>query len=413
MHAGKSQRELVAVLCVAAGISNIDIFGISYVTPFIQAALGLDNIRIGLLLSLFWLPFAVSSYLIGAAADRWGNHKAILLFALVLFALGSALPALTSTFVALLATRLVMGALDAAVYQLPQAIVVLETPVDRHGLNMGIVQNLGGSFLGVVLAPLILVRLATAYGWRSAFLVVAVPGLLCAGLVARYIPTRTAGERLRQGRGLQRQGPRRFREVVLIRNVWLSAVISCFIVAYMTVIFGFVPLYLLRITHWQASGMSIVMSVAGLSSAVLGVALPAASDRIGRKPIMMISSVLGVGAPLAVLYYTGPLPALCAWVFVGTAMIGAAPLTYATIPCESSPAEFTSSVIGFILALSAVVGGVIGPAIAGWSADRWGLAAPLYLTIACCGLVGALCAGLEESAPRRKRAFLPNPHPRS
>lgn len=402
MRPERSQWLLVGVLCVAAGISNVDIFGISYVTPFIQTALKLDNIQIGLLLSFFWLPFAISSYVTGAVADRWRNHKAILLVALVLFALGSILPALTSMFATLLAARLLMGALDATVYQLPQSIVVLETPVDRHGLNMGIVQNAGGSLLGVVVAPLLLVRFAAVYGWRSAFLVVAVPGLICAVLVSRFVPAAYASDASRHGGGPGRERSRRFAEVLRVRNVWLSAVISCFIVGYMTITFGFIPLYLVRIAHWQPTSMSIVMSVAGLSSAVLGVVLPAASDRIGRKPIMLVSSVLGVGTPLVILYYTGPLPAVCVFVFIGTAMMGAAPLTYATIPCESAAAEFTSSVIGFILALSAVVGGVIGPAIAGWSADRWGLAAPLYLTIVCCGVVGVLCAGLIESAPRRQ-----------
>jgi MFS family permease len=402
MRSGQRRWLLVAVLCVAAGISNVDIFGISYLTPFIQADLGLDNVRIGLLLSLFWLPFAISSYLTGAAADRRRNHKAILLAALVLFALGSVLPALTSMFATLLAARLLMGALDAAVYQLPQALVVLETPVERQGLYMGIVQNAGGSLLGVVIAPLLLVRLATEHGWRSAFLVVGIPALLCAALVARHVPARRPGAGSTAGEGTGRQRAPRFGEVLRRRNVWLSAVISCFIVGYMTITFGFVPLYLVRIGHWSASSMSIVMSVAGLSSAVLGVILPAASDRVGRKPVMILSSVLGLGTPLAVLYFTGPLPALCAFVFIGTAIMGAAPLTYATIPCESAAGECAASVIGFILATSAVAGGVIGPALAGWSADRWGLAAPLYATVACCAVVAMLCAALIESAPRKR-----------
>jgi ACS family hexuronate transporter-like MFS transporter len=300
----KRQWLLVGVLCVAAGISNVDIFGISYVAPFIASGLNLDNTQIGMLLSGFWLTFAISSYFTGAAADRHRNHKSILLVMLLLFAFGSMLPALTSMFATLLATRLLMGIIDAAVYQLPQSIVVLETPVERHGLNMGIVQNLGGAFLGVVIAPLLLVRLAAAFGWRSAFLVVALPGLLCAALVARYVPARGTAEESRQGDGHSRRGGRRLAEVLRIRNVWLSAMISCFIVGYMTIIFGFMPLYLMKVRHLDATRMSVVMSIAGLSGAVLGVMLPAASDRLGRKPVMLVSSVLGMGTPLAALYYT-------------------------------------------------------------------------------------------------------------
>lgn len=403
LRSEKNPWLLIGVLCVAAGISNVDIFGISYVAPFIETALRLDDTQIGLLLSGFWLTFALSNYLTGAVTDRHRNHKTILVIMLVLFALGSVLPALTSAFATLLAARLLMGVFDAAVYQLPQSIVVLETPAQRHGLNMGVVQNLGGALLGVVVAPLLLVRLAEAFSWRSAFLVVAIPGLVCAALVARYVPSpRDRAESRIDIAPVRREGAR-LGQVLRIRNVWLSLVISCFIVAYMTIGFGFLPLYLMKIARFPASRMSIVMSVMGLAGAALGVVLPATSDRIGRKPVMIVSSILGLGTPLAALFYSGSLSALGAFVFIGNALIGAAPLTYATIPCESAPTEAASTVIGSILAISAVMGGMIGPAIAGWTADRWGLAAPLYLTIACSGAVGVLCAALSESAPRKRR----------
>lgn len=397
----KNPWLLVTVLCLTAGVSNIDLFGISYVAPFIQRSLRFDDTQIGLLLSAFWLTFAISNYVTGVVADRYQSHKTVLLIMLILFAFGSVLPALTSVFATLLAARLLMGVFDAGVYLLPQSMVMLSTPVERHGLNMGIVQNLGGAFLGVVVAPLVLVRLAEAFSWRAAFLVVALPALVCAVLVARCAPTHPARQEPRQGPRPDRPGGAWFWRVLRIRNVWLSATVSCFMLGYMTIGFGFLPLYLMNISHLAPSRMSVIISVMGLSGAVLGVVLPGASDRIGRKPVMIVSSVLGLGTPLAVLYYTGPLAALCVFVFVGSAITGAAPLTFATIPCESAPVETTSTVIGFILAISAIVGGVVGPAMAGWSADHWGLAAPLYLTIGCCVVVVLACAALIESAPRR------------
>lgn len=403
LRSEKNPWLLVAVLCAVAGISNIDIFGIGYVAPFIETGLKLDNAEVGLLLSGFWLTFAISSYVTGAVTDRRHGHKGLLVIMLVLFAAGSMLPALAATFAALLAARLLMGVFDAAVYQIPQSIVVLQTPVERHGLNMGIVQNLGGALFGVVLAPLVLVGLAQAYGWRSTFLVLALPGVLCAALVARYVPrVRARAGWGREGDAAPSLGRSRLVGILRIRNVWVSAVSSCFIVAYMTVTLGFLPLFLVKTRHLDASRMSIIISIMGVSGAVLGVALPAASDRIGRKPIMIGSSFLGIGLPLAAQYYSGPMAGFGALAFVGSAILGAAPLTYATIPCESAPVGATSTVIGFILAVGTVVGGMVGPAIAGWSADRWGLAAPLYEALGCCAIVGMICLALTESAPRKK-----------
>jgi len=397
---------LVASLCLAAGLSNIDQFGISYVAPFIQRSLHFDDTQIGVLLASFWLTFSISNYVTGVVADRTRSHKRMLVLLLLLFASGSVAPALTSVFATLLAARLVMGVFDASVYLLPQSIVMLETPVERHGLNMGIVQNLGGAFFGMVIAPLLLVWLAGTFGWRAAFLVVAFPGIACAMLVARHAPPRPSREAVRRERALDPASGANLGQLLRIRNVWLSAVISCFIIGYLTMGLGFLPLYLVNAAHFAASRMSLVVSVMGLAGAVLGIVLPAASDRVGRKPVMLLSSVLGLGMPLAVLYYTGPLPVLCALVFVGSALFGAAPLTFAAIPCESAPAAATSTVIGIILAIGALVGGVAGPAAAGWCADRWGLAAPLYLTIGCCVGVSLASTALVESAPRRRRAFV-------
>lgn len=402
-HKERNKWLLIAVLCVSLGISSVDVFGISYVVPFIESSLKLDNAQIGLVLSGFWLTFAISSYVAGVLADRYRSHKRLLLIMLVLFALGSVLPALTSMFATLLAARLLMGIFDGGVYQLPQSLVILETPTEWHGLNMGIVQSFGAALLGVVLAPLVLVRLAEAYGWQSAFLVVALPGLVCAALVARFVPSRRVRAPSREGGVLDNpQSPSRA-QVLRIHNVWLTAVISCFVVGYMAIVFGFLPLYLVKTGHYDASSMSIIMSILGFAIATLGVTLPGASDHIGRKPVMIAATALGVTTPLAALYFSGPMAELGALVFVGTAILGASPLAFATIACESAPAGSVSTVIGFIIALSFVVGGVIGPAVAGWCADRWGLAAPLYLATACAAIASILSVALIESAPRRRK----------
>ena len=61
------QNELgtVAVLSICWALALFDITGIDFLMPFIASGLKLDNTQIGLLFSLYWLPFGASSYITG------------------------------------------------------------------------------------------------------------------------------------------------------------------------------------------------------------------------------------------------------------------------------------------------------------------------------------------------------------
>jgi MFS family permease len=172
-------------------------------------------------------------------------------------------------------------------------------------------------------------------------------------------------------------------------------------VAYITTTFGFLPLFFIQARHLPAQEMSVLMSVLGISGLALGIALPAASDRIVRKPIMIVSSLIGMLCPLAALCYSGPVGVLALLLFIGWAIVGAAPLTFATIPSESVPPGSVSTALGLIVALSTIVGGVASPLLAGWSADQWGLSAPLIFEVSCCMVIAAACLCLTETAPRK------------
>ena len=174
---------IVAVLSLSWGLALFDVIGIDFLMPFIAPNLKLSNTQIGLLFSLYWLPFGLSSYLTGELTDRVGKPRTLLLAAMLLFSLGSVLPALASSFTWLLISRLLMGLLTGPILPLAQTIVAIECPAERRGVDMGIVQNVGTSVLGLC-EPILLVALAERWNWRVGFVAVALPGLVCAALLA-------------------------------------------------------------------------------------------------------------------------------------------------------------------------------------------------------------------------------------
>jgi len=338
----------------------------------------------------------------GRTRDRFGKHWTLLFIVMLLFSLASVTPGITTSFSTLLVSRLVMGLLGGPILPLAQTIIALECSPDRRGTNMGIVQNVATSVLGL-LTPIMLVAIAVRWGWRGGFFVVALPGLLCTALIAAFFmrhakepafafasDNRTSPPGLRTG----------LREVLRYRNMWICIVCASLFTAFVLIGRGYLPLVYVRLRHMSAQHMGLLMTVLSASGLVLGILFPAMADRFGRKPAAVIASLLGAVFPLAGLYFGGPDSVLALLMFIGWAPAGASILFLATIPSESVPPQSVSGAIGLTFAIGTLVGGFSGPAVAGWAADHWGLQSSLLLQAACAVAMAIISMGLRETKPR-------------
>jgi MFS family permease len=400
--AAKYELRMVAILCLVAGLMVFEQASVFYLMPFIRPALRLTNGQVGALASAYWVTFAMSSYATSQLVDRLGNRKRFLLVTVLLISIFSVSSSLATSFAFLLAARAVMGFLEGPLFPIAQSIVALESPAKRRGTNMGIVGNLGPGILQGVVAPLVLVKVATAFGWRVACLLVIVPGIICAGFAAVFLrdprpPEHSAGAVSATG------SPPRIKLLDLLgnRNVWLCAIACCLYIAYTSLSVTFLPIFYVEVRHFTSQQMSFVMGLVGVAIVVSAIVVPMASDRIGRKPTMVIASLLGVLTPLASVYYQGPLAVLLIAIFVGCALWGTGSVLMATIPSETVPPQSISTTIGLIISLGVLVGGLAGPALAGWCADHWSLKAPLLLQAACALAAAAISLALRETLSRK------------
>ena len=394
------ETKLLSVLCLTFGFVFIDRNAVNYLAPFIAADLHLSNTQIGMLASALSLTWALSGYIGGAISDRTGKRKTYLLVAVVLFSLCSFSSGLATSFFMLMAARLLMGLSEGPVLPISQSLIALESSESRRGLNAGVMQNLGSNLLGSFVAPLALVALANAYGWRVAFYLTAVPGLILAVLLAKYV--REPKTRDLQPAGAVTPVPAdqmRTSQMFKFSNMWICILMSCFMVAWMVLNWAFLPLYYVNVRHVSASDMSILMSVLGVSAGFFSFVVPGLSDKIGRKPIVIAFCLIGVLTPLAALYYQGSLIALGVLLFVGWSASGTFPLFMATIPSETIPARYIATSLGLVMGIGELAGGVTGPYFAGVAADKYGLQAPMLIATGCALAATALAVFLKETAP--------------
>ncbi len=389
------ETMLMVLLSLNFGIVFFDRNAMSYLAPFVQPDLKLTNEQIGLFASGLAFAWAISGFVIGTIADRMGQRKTFLVLTVIIFSLCSVASGLAQSFLMLLAARMVMGAAEGPLMPISQSFAAAESSPQRRGLNMGFVQNFGSNLFGSFVAPLVIVALANAFGWRVSFFLAAVPGLISALLL--WILVR---EPKMERSGADRDPARMpIKEMLRYRNIWVCMLMSVFIVAWLVLGWTFLPLIYVNVRRFSTRVMSYLMSVLGVSATVSAFILPGLSDRIGRKPIMIFGSITGVLVPLAAMYWNGPLWSLGVLLFLGWLAIGVAPLMMATIPSETIPARYVATTAGMVQGFGQIVGAAGGAWAAGRAADAFGLPITMWI-MGCCAFIAALLATLlKESAP--------------
>ena len=396
--AGSAHYEnvLLAVLCASFGMLFWNRLALNYVLPFVTADLRLNNTEAGLLVSVLSLTWAIAGFLIGALADRTGQRRTLLVVLTVAFSLAGLASGMVATFGALLVLRLFMGVAQGPVLPIAQALVASESTPARRGLNMGLLQNLGSGLLANIIAPVAVVAMAVAWGWRNALIVSALPGFalaLAMILLVRRDPPRPDATRK------SAPAPRIMGE----RNIWLCLAATSLMVMWLMVQMTFLPGYMITQLGFTPEDMALQLSLRGVSGLIAGIALPALSDRFGRRPVIIVGALLAAISPLCVAVPGQSFTTMALSGLIMGAGAGCMPLVMAIVPSETVPPAAAAAAMGLIMGLGELVGGFVAPVAAGLVADRLGPAAPFVMAGAAAILAAGLGLGLRETGPAAQK----------
>jgi len=138
---------------------------------------GITHTQSGLLVSAVYWAIVLLTFPVSILVDRWSRTKTIGVMA-ILWSLATALCALTGNFVQLFMARLLIGVGEAGYAPGGSAMISGLYPIDKRARMIGI-WNAAiplGSAIGVLLGGMIAIKL----GWKHAFGIVAIPGLIVA-----------------------------------------------------------------------------------------------------------------------------------------------------------------------------------------------------------------------------------------
>lgn len=387
------QALLVGLLGVNIGVVFLDRTAFGLLAPMIQPEFGFDNTQIGLITGALALGWAVSSFGLPRIADATGRAKWLLVVATVVFSLASISSGLAIGFLTMAAARLLMGLAEGGLPPLTFHIVTSEVPPERRGLAVGLTSTIG--LQGIpLLGPLLIVGLATLYGWREAFWIAGIPGLIMAAAIWLWIrnPPHERTDDTPKGA----IGP-----LLKVRNMRFAMALAALNMTSYVSLLGFGPLFLVNVGGMSAITMGATVtgvSAIGIVAAFVG---PVLSDRYGRKPAIFGAYAISACGALVMVFAGNSVPLLVAGsllVAVGGAGTGA--LIMAIIPGESAPPHLKGTAMGFNAAVGELIGAGLMPVVVGFAADRLGLGTLPWVFFVVAVLFCLLTLGLSETAPK-------------
>jgi MFS family permease len=325
----------------------------------------------------FGAAFSAAALPMGFVSDRVGNRRNLLTVVVALWSLLTVLGGLTRSFVQLILVRIGLGAAEAGTAPLTMPMLSDIFPPDKRAFALGVFYTSQpiGAFLATALGGFV----AAEHGWRAAFFLAGVPGLLAAALLLLTVrdPKRGGTEA-----DAPPEAPAKLGEA--FTHLWRNP-------ALVWLILGCTTLGLLNITlaAWMSS---FFIRVHGLGLAQTGVILGAASatcsltspplfgwmaDRLAaRNPqwplrVVWIAGLASFAFTLLQLFTPVLAVAIASFVLAEVLRMGYAPPAYAVLMTRT-PARMRGSVMSVVQLTTAAMGFGVGPILTGALSDLYG-----------------------------------------
>ena len=183
-HAGDKPRLIIATTILASSLAFIDGSVVNVGLPAIGRSLGAGGTGLTWIVNGYLLPLAALLLLGGAAGDRFGRRR-VLMLGVAIFALASLLCALAGSVGALVAGRVLQGC--GAALLMPSSLAILGASFEGEARGRAIGTWAAVGAAAGAIGPLVGGQLIDLLGWRSIFLLNLPVAALTLTLAARAL----------------------------------------------------------------------------------------------------------------------------------------------------------------------------------------------------------------------------------
>ena len=278
----------VILMDLLAGM-EFDLFVPSF--PALQSQFGLSPFSVEALLSINFIGYCLSLFVVGGLADRYGR-KPILLLGILVFIIGSCLCLWAASYPFLLVGRFLQGIGIAAPSILSFLIIADLYPLKQQQYFMAMLNGVMNTAAG--LAPVIGSYITLYFYWQGNFKVLLFLGVFALVMILLFIPANKLPE--------QKETISPFGYITLFQSKPLMLLIA-------HIIFMFVPYWIFvgmsPLLYIQGLGVSlshfgyyqgVLALVFALGSVLLGLII----SRFNQKPMLFVSAQIFIASLICI-----------------------------------------------------------------------------------------------------------------
>ncbi|MEU3402280.1 MFS transporter [Streptomyces filamentosus] len=391
--ARRTVRITIVLLFAAWLVDYADRLVINLVLPSLGTEFSLSRGQQGLVVSAFFLAYALAQIPGGMLADRHGARR-VTLWALLVWSVFTALTGLAWSFAVLLVLRFAFGAAEGIFPPAALKVLVERTrPEERMAAN-GLIMS--SNAVAGVLTPLLIAPLIAVFGWRSAFFSTAALGVVVLVAVRLRLPTPLPRTEPETDGG--RPGAR---GVLRLGMVWRF---SAMMFGYSAIVWGFntwVPSYLGEEYGVSLTTAGALVAVPALAAAGATVAGGRISDRLGGHHRKVVVPCMTAAAVLLLLVaFSTSLTGFLAFGTLASVAVALCYMPILAVPLSGLAPEQVG-VGSAVVVLGGQIAGMVVPPVVGALADAFSF----QVAFASLVLGAAVAAAMALLTPQDAASF--------
>lgn len=257
-----NSKIILSVLFFGWIVSYIDRTVISLSLVQISEDLSLDASKLGIILSAFFMGYALMQIPGGWLADRFGSRR-VITTAILFWSIFTALTGLAWSLTSLILIRFLFGIGEGGYPSASTKAISDYFPVAKRTKAQSTMMS--SNALGGALAPIICAPLLALLGWRHVFWVVSLLGIIV--VVCFLLATRTKGEYTGSDTAHK---PNKEEYKQLLRNSYLWKVLFVFFFINITNwgLSSWMPTYLMQVLGIDLKSVGLISAIPSLFMAV-------------------------------------------------------------------------------------------------------------------------------------------------
>lgn len=362
----KYKYIILLLLFLGWSIGNLSRFAINFAIIDIGKDFGLNASSTGIIISSFFVGYALSQLPGGWLADKFGAKK-VLIASVILWSLFGALSGMAWSMTSMIVFRFMLGFCVGIFWPTTSKAVAQVFPTNQQGKSMAILLVAGAIIAAI--SSVLFVWIIGLLGWRALFFIVGGVGIIVivAYLLFLKIPSVVQG---RSETVDENNKVSPLKQIIKVPMLW-AMLFSGFCVSMITWgINAWIPTFLVKVRYlslMEAGKTQVIpLALGAVAMLVCGVVI----DRLKTTSIRIAGIVLCIITAISIyLMYTTPvLKMFLAFEGVAIASVTAVYVIITNLVMRQFPPEVTGSAVGF-MNFGAQCGSFMAPTIIGLMVD--------------------------------------------